>query len=183
MSSAVRQLLPPNASPQERALEGATARIADVAVDFRPLWDADSCPADLLPWLAWGLSVDTWNPAWPEAIKRAQIRTAIAVHRKKGTVAAVMETVEAFGGALSLVEWWQMDPPGPPYTFEINLTVAALESGPPPPGYIDDIIARIDRVKNARSHFTFTQGLQATGGIGVVAAARTAVFRRLRFDA
>lgn len=183
MAAVVRTLLPPNSTPQERALEAATARLADIPVDFAARWDPYTCPVGELPWLAFALSVDTWNPDWPEAVKRAQIAASLSVHTKKGTVAAVKETVAAFGGAIDVVEWFQMDPPGPPGTFEINLTVAELESGPPPAGYLDDIIAQIQRVKNARSHFTFTQGLQATGGVGVTAAARVVTFTRLQLDA
>lgn len=180
MPAPVHQLLPPNATPAEIALEAATARLAAVPVDFQPLWDPDTCPADLLPWLAWGLSVDTWNPTWPEAVKRAQVRTSIDIHRHKGTVGAVEDTIAAFGGAVAVTEWFQMDPPGEPYTFTISLAIAELEAGPPPPGYIDDVIAQVTRVKNARSHFTFTQGLKAAGGVGVVSAGRAAVFTRLQ---
>lgn len=183
MAAGDRSLLPPNATSAERSIEGATARLADVPVNFRQLWDPDTCPAGLLPWLAWGLSIDTWNPAWPENVKRAQIRASMGVHRRKGTVQAVEDTVAAFGAGLVIREWWQLTPKGTPHTFEITLTVADLEGAPPPADYIDDIIAQIGRVKPARSHFEFTQGLQSTGGVGVVAAARVGVFARLQLDA
>ena len=55
---AVPSLLPHNASPQERAIEAATARLADVPVPLRDLWNPETCPAELLPWLAWAFGVD-----------------------------------------------------------------------------------------------------------------------------
>lgn len=51
-------LLPPNATKAERALEGATARLEDVPVDIRAMWDPATCQEFMLPWLGWGLSID-----------------------------------------------------------------------------------------------------------------------------
>ncbi|HHA2458269.1 TPA: phage tail protein I, partial [Stenotrophomonas maltophilia] len=68
-------LLPTNATHAERAL--ARAIVArPLPVDITALWDADRCPTALLPWLAWALSVDEWKAYWPEAVKRARVRTA-----------------------------------------------------------------------------------------------------------
>ena len=46
-------LLPPNASALERKLEQATLRLGTLPVPLRELWNPDTCPAHLLPWLAW----------------------------------------------------------------------------------------------------------------------------------
>ena len=54
-----RDLLPANATPLERALAETTARLSDVAVPIRDLWSPENCPTELLPWLAWALSVDS----------------------------------------------------------------------------------------------------------------------------
>ena len=51
-------ILPPNVTRAERALEGATARLDDVPVPIRSMWNPATCPAFLLPWIAWGLSID-----------------------------------------------------------------------------------------------------------------------------
>lgn len=98
-------LLPPNATVAERALEGATSRISDVPVKVRESWDPDTCPVDLLPWLAWTYSVDEWDPAWSEDVKRAVIRTSYAQHRIKGTVGSVKSALAAAGfGAVTIEE-------------------------------------------------------------------------------
>ena len=90
-------LLPYNATSQERSLEGATARAADVPVMVRQSWNPDTCPAALLPWLAWALSIDEWSAAWPEAVKRAVIRDSYQVHKKKGTVLSVRQVFASLG--------------------------------------------------------------------------------------
>ncbi len=172
-------LLPPTSTALERALEQATARISGIDVDLpRRLWDPWTCPADMLPWLAWGLSMDSWDNRWPEAVRRQRVASAIAIQRRKGTAQSVFDVVDSFGGALVLKEWWQYDPPAQPHSFTITLTVGN-GLGPLPADYIDDIIAEVTRTKPVRSHFTFTQGLEATGGIRLAAVARPALLTRL----
>ncbi|HEY5804861.1 MAG TPA: phage tail protein I [Lysobacter sp.] len=178
-----KALLPSNASSAERAIEAATARIGDVPTPLRDLWDPDTCPAELLPWLAWALSVDAWKPYWPEHIKRARLRTALDIQRRKGTAQSVRQVVSAFGGSVQLREWFQLDPPGAPHTFEMLLTVAGEGGETATAQFVDDVIGEASRTKPVRSHFTFTQGLQALGRIGAGAAARAAVYRRLQLQA
>ena len=172
-------LLPPNASPLERAFEAATARLGNVPTPLRELWNPDTCPADLLPWLAWALSIDAWKSYWPEHVKRARIRMALDIQRRKGTSQSVRQVVAAFGGNVQLREWWQLDPPGPPHTFEMVLTLAGEGGQTASAQFVDDVIAEVERTKPVRSHFTFTQGLQGTGGIGIGCGARAALYRRL----
>jgi phage tail P2-like protein len=176
-------LLPQNASRAERAIEAATARIGDVPTPIRDLWDPDTCPAELLPWLAWALSIDAWKPYWPEHIKRARLRTALDIQRRKGTAQSVRQVVAAFGGQVQLREWFQMDPPGTPHTFEMVLTLAGEGGETATAAFTDDVIGEVSRTKPVRSHFTFTQGLQAIGRVGIGAAARAAVYRRLQLQA
>lgn len=82
-------LLPGNATHLERALAGATGRLGNVATPLRDLFRWDTCPAELLPWLAWEMSVDLWDNNWPEARKRAIIRESFDLHRAKGTIYAI----------------------------------------------------------------------------------------------
>jgi phage tail P2-like protein len=171
-------LLPPNATPQEHALDDATARIGAVPTPIRELWNPDTCPADLLPWLAWALSLDSWQPYWPEAVKRQRIRNAVEIARRKGTAKSVRDVVASFGGAMSLKEWWQNDPPSTPHTFEILLTLGG--SVPATQEFQDDVIDEVTRTKPVRSHFTFSLGTSASGALGLLGAIRTAVYQRLR---
>lgn len=176
------RLLPPNSTLIERALETVSRRLAEVPAPLRDLKDAWTCPVSHLPWLAYELSVDTWNPAWPEAIKRSVIAYAIEIQRRKGTVASVRQVVTAFGGNLALREWWQMDPPGEPYTFELVLTLNGEGGQPATARFVEEVIQEVARTKPARAHFSFTQGLAASAGIVIASAARVAGYRRLRLE-
>jgi len=172
-------LLPPNATPLERALEAATARLSDVPTPIEPLWNPDTCPVELLPYLAWALSIDIWSPEWPEAVKRERIRRAIPIQRWKGTISSVRAVVAALGGAIALREWWETDPAGDPHTFSLILSLANVAGGAPSADYVDQVIADITRTKPVRSHFTFTQSLDFAGAVGLIAVARPATYARL----
>jgi len=173
-----RSLLPPNATQIERVLEQVQARASLQAVPLRELWNPDTCPAHLLPWLAWTLSLDSWQPYWPEAIKRERIRMAIEIQRRKGTSKSVRDVVRSFGSSLAIREWWQLEPKGPPHTFELVLTLGA--GVPNTVEYQQDVIAEVERTKPVRSHFTLTIGLAATGGLGLGGAARPVIYRRIQ---
>ena len=171
-------LLPPNATPQEHALDDATARIGAVPTPIRELWNPDTCPADLLPWLAWALSLDSWQPYWPEAVKRQRIRKAVEIARCKGTAKSVRDVVASFGDAMSLREWWQNDPPSTPHTFEILLTLGG--GAPATQEFQDDVIDAVARTKPVRSHFTFSIGTSASGALGLLGAIRPVTYHRIQ---
>ena len=176
-------LLPRNASAAERAIEAAIARAGSVPVPVRDLIRPDTCPAFLLPWLAWQLSIDNWKDYWPEAVKRERLRTALDVQRRKGTVASIRQVVAAFGGHVTIREWHELDPPGAPHTFELSLVLTGTGVAHTSAQYVDDVINEVIATKPVRSHFTFTQGLTSHGGIGLAGAARAAIYRRLQFTA
>lgn len=101
----IATLLPPNAAALERALEAATARIGAVPVPVDRTWDPETCPAALLPWLAWALSVDEWDGDWTEERQRDAIAASIAIHRRKGTIWAMRRALQVAGlGDASLIE-------------------------------------------------------------------------------
>lgn len=98
-------LLPQNTTELERAFEQTSARVADVPVPLRPLWDADDCPDALLPWLAWSLSVDDWSSDWAIGTQREVIRQSVNVHRRKGTIGAIRRALIAAGyGDATVIE-------------------------------------------------------------------------------
>lgn len=142
-------LLPKNAGEYELALESVTARIGDVPVIVREVWNPDTCPFNLLPWLASAASVDTWQSNWTEAQKRGAIKASLAVHKHKGTIGAVKRALDAIGLGVKVQEWFNQDPIGDPYTFnlifETDQTGIAFED-------IDQILEVVDSAKNLRSH-------------------------------
>lgn len=173
-------LLPPNASDLERAVEVLqAARVGAIDTPLRKLWSVDDCPSELLPWLAWALSIDQWDPNWSDAIRRARIRVAIDVARAKGTIHSVRSVIASFGGAVAMREWWETDPPGPPHTFELSVAITGGGAASPSAAFIDQVIAEVIRTKPVRSHFTFTVATVALARVGMIGAARPAVLARL----
>lgn len=177
-----QSLMPPNATPLERALEALGRRLDQMPVDLRDLVNVETCPPRFLPWLAFTRSVDSWNPAWSERVKRNLIAASIELHRRKGSAASVRSVVQAFGGQIALREWWQMTPPGQPHTFDMVLTVTGEDGSSATQDFIEEVIEEVARTKPARSWFTVTQGLQASGGIAMIAAARPLIHRRLQLS-
>lgn len=97
-------LLPLNSTEFERALAGAMSRISEIPSPLRDLWRPDTCPVDFLPWLAWALSVDEWDPSWSEERKRAQVADSLKLHMKKGTPWAVKTALESISWPVVALE-------------------------------------------------------------------------------
>lgn len=144
-------LLPYNATPQERALSESTARLGAVPVRIREIWSADTCPTNLLAWLAWAFSVDQWDTNWTEAQQRQFIKSSLDIHRYKGTIGAVRDALAALSFDAQVQEWFNQAPAGDPFTFRVLLTVdqvGALQSAHAA------LFEVIQRTKNLRSHLS-----------------------------
>lgn len=170
----MNDLLPPSATSQERSLALSAGRVSDVASPLRQLWNPDTCPVEILPWLAWALSVDTWNPNWSETTKRAVVRSAIATAKYKGTKKAVKDALQALGAGVVMVEWFEKSPVGDPHTFTINIVAqdTSIEAQAA-------MVSEIDRTKPLRSHYDIVFGVATEGSINFVGVLRPAVFVRL----
>lgn len=127
----------------------AVARMSNVPVLVRESWDPNTCPAELLPWLAWAFSVDEWDTDWTEQEKRDVINASVEVHKHKGTIGAIDRALKPLGYLIEIVEWWEMTPPGIPYTFSI---VLGTDSKP----ITSDLYEKAEKIvlsyKNLRSH-------------------------------
>lgn len=174
-------LLPPAAGTFERAAEQACARLADVPPDLRRVWNPDTCPAALLPWIAWAFGVEDWRDYWTEPTKRALVRASIPLRRQRGTRAVVEDVVRAFGSNLVLREWWETSPPGVPHTFAVLINYSA---GGATVSYEfqADIVRQISRAKPLRSHFTVSVGLTAGAALNVCGYLRAATYTRLQLE-
>ena len=94
-----------NSGPAELAIEQTSARIEAFPDRIRPLWNSETIPAGILPWLAWALSVDEWAALWTEEQKRDVVAASIDVHRRKGTVGSIRRALIAAGlGDAELIE-------------------------------------------------------------------------------
>lgn len=147
-------LLPYNATDQERALADTVARISDVPVVVREVWNPDTCPSNVLPWLAWAFSVDDWDTNWTDKQKRQVIKESVYSQRIKGTIGAVTRQLAALGYEIKILEWFQQEPEGTPYTFQVYITANQY---PLTQNDYRKILQVIDTNKNLRSHLDETQ--------------------------
>lgn len=97
------------------------SQIYPVAHPIRDLWNAWTCPAHLLPYLAWSLSVDCWREDWAEQHKRQVIANSFVTHKYKGTVGAVKAVLQPFGYEIEIKEWHKAKPQGVAGTFSVQL--------------------------------------------------------------
>ena len=120
-------LLPANSTRLERLAAEALAGMGSVPIPLRELLDPDRCPVALLPYLAWTRSVDRWDSAWSESVKRKVIKDSYYVHSHKGTIGAIRRVVEPLGYLIRITEWWQQTPTATPGTFALE--VGVMDSG------------------------------------------------------
>lgn len=119
-------------------------RLAALAGGLEPLEEP------LLDLLAWQLHVDNYDIARTYAERLEMVKTAIAVHRRKGTPWAVETAVTAALGNVetSVTEWFKYEG-GRPYHFKVLVTLFEQ-------GIVADDINRARRIiletKNTRSH-------------------------------
>lgn len=93
-----RHLLPPNATDWEKSVSLAGDARRPLPADLiRSVWNPWTCPLRLLPYLAWGLSADVWDEAWPETKKRAVVARSLELHRLKTTPAGIKAHVALTG--------------------------------------------------------------------------------------
>ena len=119
-------------------------RLAEQAGGLRALEEP------LLDLLAWQLHVDNYDIARTYAERLEMVKTAIAVHRKKGTPWAVETAVTAALGNVetTVTEWYDYED-GQPYHFKVLVTLFEQ-------GIVADDINRARQIvletKNTRSH-------------------------------
>lgn len=151
MPNKFETLLPPNAIPAERALEQATIEeVLSIPDLIRIVKNPALCPVELLPWLAWEYSVDTWNTDWTEAEKRAAIARAAYIHRHRGTRAAIEMSLSSSPFSSDVIEWFEKTPRGEPYTFSLDVT---QDDRPLTLTDVQDLKNAVMKGKNLRSWF------------------------------
>ena len=130
VSDLAPDLLPANASALESEIARLSARLD--AIDpawIASIWDAWRCPAEILDWLGWAMSVDAWDGGWSEIVKRRAIADSPAYHRRKGTRGSIDDVLALSGVEAEFVEWWEMSPPGRRGTSTVYLRARSPAAG------------------------------------------------------
>ncbi|MDC4839868.1 phage tail protein I [Acinetobacter baumannii] len=147
------KLLPPNSTVFEHTFEDAFSRISEVPTPARTFNDPLEAPEVVLPWLAWEKSVDDWYISWSEEQKRAVIKASYNVHCHKGTIGGLEAALGALGFTVRVQEWFNMQPPGEPYTFKIFIETSSTEISQED---YQRLFTIIRNNKNLRSHLLET---------------------------
>lgn len=109
------------------------------------LWPRiENLTEDVLDELAWQLHMDWYDATADIETKKALIKNAIEVHRKRGTPQAVEEIIQTYFGDGYVEEWFEYG--GEPYMFRVitnNATVTGEQA--------QQFIKVLNAVKNMRS--------------------------------
>ncbi|STV89647.1 putative prophage tail protein [Klebsiella pneumoniae] len=142
-----------------RSAEAGTAKLSGITVAIRTLWTPTACPVDLLPYLAWALSVDRWDKNWPAARKVAAIQRSYWLHRRKGTRAAVRRVIEDMGFSATFAEWFDVD--DEPGTFRLGVDVNEVGLTPKT---LDELNRLIGDAKPVSRHLARLDIISRTSG-------------------
>lgn len=167
-------LLPSNASKLDRSIEKVIEHCTQFPVDVRDLWDPWRCPFELLPWLAWAYSVDSWSEHWPEQTKRRVVDSSFQVHQHKATPFAVQRALDALGIKTNIVEWWEQAGTGEPGTMKVlallNENLTGDADGLINANMLKLVTESINVSKRGSIHFDVDLGISLEESIGFAAA-------------
>ncbi|SHO57768.1 phage tail protein I [Vibrio quintilis] len=166
-----KSLLPVNATTLELDLEQVISRCTDLPVHIKDLWNPETCPLSLLPWLAWALSVDSWDERWPESIKRQVVRDSFEIHRLKGTPYAVQKALDSLNIRMQLREWWEPGSGQSPGTMSvvalINENLTEDNDGLITKTMLEQVVRAIESAKRGVIHFDVELGIALEESLGL----------------
>jgi len=180
-----KSLLPINASQLLKDLESSSLKATSLEALNRYVTNPDLAPDNILPWLAWAVSVDDWSDNWPKVIKREMIKNSISLHQIKGTKRAIQKALEIIGVAGEIALWWELNPRMTPHSFNITAYLNDnINEGADVIIGLDTqqkLINLIENVKPARSHFNFKLGARFESQISYGVSSKIKQFVNLSF--
>lgn len=170
--------LPDVATDHERRIASVSFWTAPLDVAIINLTNEKNpakCRPEILPWLAYEASADFWDPSWTIEKQRYAISVQWDIHRYKGTPFAVKRALSILELAVTLEEWWQVDPPRAPGTFKVKAFVIEGRTdgtGDFFPRLKKQTIEAINRSKPLSRHFDLELGVQTSTNqyVGVISS-------------
>ncbi|WP_338489836.1 phage tail protein I [Pseudomonas trivialis] len=153
MSELKASLLPANSSPLEKALDLGFGVLLDrVMPPFPALMNPLHTPSEFLPYLAADRGVSEWDADASESEKRLTVALSWQIQRQAGTPKALSHAVESLGFTPDISAWFQQQPIGTPYTFDVQAIIGRSWSS----GDHNRLIRRINAAKSERDQATIT---------------------------
>lgn len=176
-STPYTSLLPPNATPLERAMESITVdMLLPVDFDCRSLWSAEQCPVHLLPWLASALGLDDWDDQWPEHIKRSEVANAIEIQSIKGTIYSIKKAAASFGVTTTVREYRDYPDDMAPCHYQITATGGTAEIQ-------YNMEKAVFKAVRASDSFTLVNGTAGGATLNMIGIGRCITMQRFRCPA
>ena len=144
----IKKLLPPslNTEPFKEIAEGLDTQ-------FQKVWEElvnvviypriDEAGEKLLDLLGWQFHIEGWELAKSLEDKRRLIKSAIELHKHKGTPYAIKKVLEALGLEGQVKEWFEYG--GEPYKFKVYVSSIPSEE------LWEKLVKLINEYKNERS--------------------------------
>ncbi|OMH40228.1 phage tail protein I [Desulfurobacterium indicum] len=110
------------------------------------IYTINSQPEEVLDWLAWQFHVEGYDLSESLEEKRNLVKSAIELHRYKGTKHAIEKVLKALNISGEVKEWFEYG--GEPYKFKIELGIQNREITPE---LRDKLLQLINEYKNERS--------------------------------
>lgn len=117
-------------------------------------------PEEILDTLAKDFKIDWYDFHETLEDKRKTVAQAIKIHRTKGTRGAIDNAINTIYEGSYIEEWQECQPPGEPYTF--NLQIEVMQHGLSIAQY-KRLLKTIHYYKNIRSHLAGVIGTLITG--------------------
>ncbi len=148
----IKRLLPPslNTKPFKEIAESLDTQLQKV---WKELVNVVIYPRideiedeELLDLLGWQFHIEGWELAKTIEDKRRLIKSAIELHRYKGTPYAIKKVLETLGLQGQVKEWFEYG--GKPYRFKVDLGIQNREITPE---LRDKLLQLVNEYKNERS--------------------------------
>lgn len=158
----------PNVAAISYAYKMAMKRIIDISIRTSLFANIDKMNDDVLDLMALELRTQYYDESLPILKKRALIKQTLKWHSKSGTVSAVQELIDTVLESGEIVEWFDMNPPGSPFTFGINTTSDITKDS------VDFFNTMLSFVKPARANLSsINLGLRIDGELKVATGITT----------
>lgn len=140
------------------ALSQANKRLLNYCSNISVYAVIDSAPSEIVDLLAIELKTPYYNESLDVSVKRNLVKNSFLWYKNAGTTKTVNELIATMFGEGEVIEWWEPDGTGVPYTFKIR-AIAPITGNE-----VEEFAAMIANVINIRSHLSAIEFTRLASG-------------------